>query len=95
MSPAKWTIQQPNCFVFRHWGDESVVYDTRNGDTHWLDPLTRVALEILAESAKDVPELALSISCKVVIPPEVDLLALTESTVQQLRRIGLTKPDTA
>jgi len=95
MSVVKWTLQQSKCFVFRHWGDESVVYDIRNGDTHWLDPVTRVVLEILAESAKDLPELALSISNQVVIPPEVDLLALIDSTLQQLRRIGLTKPDTA
>lgn len=95
MPATRWTLQQSKCFLFRQWGNESVVYDTRNGDTHWLDPVTRVVLDILAESPRDPAELTRNMSDRVDMPPDIDRLAFTESILQQLRRIGLAKPDSA
>lgn len=76
--------------LLKSWENEAVIYDAASGDTHYLRPLTLV----LYQTCRDHPgytfvELADALAIRLGVVATPQLHALTEETLNSLRKIGL------
>jgi PqqD family protein of HPr-rel-A system len=75
--------------VARHWSGETVIFDTRTGDTHLLDPLSSELLRRLEAGPKTSDELAAALAAEFDFAAEDDVPALTAGALAKLRELGM------
>jgi len=75
--------------VSRHWSGETVIFDTRTGDTHLLDPFSSELLRRLEAGPKSSDELAAALAADFDFAPEDDIPALTAGALAKLRELGM------
>lgn len=86
-----WSRVARDRLLVRSWsGEEGVVYDTRSGDTHLLEPL---ALELLQRLEPQVPRSARALLdglADIVLGDDPEAaLAAVEQSLESMRRAGL------
>lgn len=86
---ASWVINQTRPHISRTWADESVVYDTVTGDTHFLEPFATELFSRLERGLQDQDQLIKQLLENFIFSPEEDVTALTESALAKLQSIGL------
>jgi PqqD family protein of HPr-rel-A system len=91
-APERWWVGAGAQFDFRHFGDESALFDRRSGLTHFLSAAAVEALEFLSERALSVTELTdrLAALCEPPVPENFDLQV--ERMLRQLANLDLIEP---
>jgi len=84
-----WRVAPSAEFRWRHWDDESVLYDPRSGQTHLLTALAADVLLALEEAAGDAPELAAMVARQRQLDPAPELTGDIAALLQQLDDLGL------
>ena len=84
-----WSLVRSGRFQIREWDNEIVVYDSRAGDTHLLDPLASAVLSLLQSSPQTSGTLVRMLIQELESPPDDDLRALTEAALVRLGNLGL------
>jgi len=77
-------------WLFKHWDNEAVLFNTASGDTHYLKPLT-LALYL---TCRDHPgytsaELAAALATRLGVEETPQFKEQTADTLASLRKIGL------
>jgi PqqD family protein of HPr-rel-A system len=80
--------------LWRRWDDESVVFDTRSGDIHLLDPVAARALRYLEGTPATVDELTRTLDASLGLEGDPDLLRYVAKLVAELDELGLVEPAT-
>ena len=75
--------------MIREWDDEIVIYDSRGGDTHLLDPVASAVLASLQRSPQTSGQLVPMMTREFEPAQDVDLVALTKAALVGLRNLGL------
>jgi PqqD family protein of HPr-rel-A system len=83
-----------DALCWRHFDDETVVFDDRSGDTHGLDPLAAQIFEYLLERPVTLDEIHRRIcAAEGAMSGEYD--TVIASALEELRKIGLLAPSSA
>jgi PqqD family protein of HPr-rel-A system len=78
--------------LWRRWDQQFVVFDTRSGDIHLLDPVAAEALRYLEESSATADELSRMLAASVDLEGEPDLSRYVAKLVGELDELGLIEP---
>ena len=84
-----WRVAPNANLIWRTWGDESVVFDPRSGDTHLLDTVSREVLALLEQQALALPELCHVTASRLNLPEDADLDRYVQQLVRQFADLGL------
>lgn len=88
----EWTRRRDRGVLTRTWGDELVVYDSRSGSTHLLDPLSTAVLAYLQERDGSASAISRALLAEFDADSEEDALAAVRSTLAKLRDLNLVQP---
>ncbi len=77
------------------WGDESIVYNPRSGETHQLNELAVEILKILEAQPASLTALTQKICTAFLVEDQDDLTNQLELLVGQLDSLGLIEPATS
>jgi PqqD family protein of HPr-rel-A system len=85
----QWRVEPGVAFEYRHFGDESALFDARSGLTHFVSAAAVEALDILAAEALDAEALtaALTARCEPPLPENFD--AHVARLLRQLANLDL------
>ena len=75
--------------IWKDWGDESVVFDSRSGETHLLDLPTREALRCFELEAHDHPGLSKALAARLEIDVDAELEHYVTQLITRLDSLGL------
>lgn len=84
-----WCAPGADSVEWRHWDDESVLYDCRSGQTHLLTTLASAALQLLARRDLEVHELARQLAETWDLPDTEEFAAQIGTLLRQLDDLGL------
>lgn len=78
--------------MWRPWDQEFVVFDTRSGDIHLLDPVAAEALRCLEGASATVDELRQKLGGSLGLGDEPELSQYVAKLVGELDELGLIEP---
>ena len=84
-----WHAPAADQFDWRHWPEESILYDPRSGQTHLLTELAVEALLILSKQPCDTRATTDKLAEHYAIPTTDELAAQIQVLLDQLCDIGL------
>ncbi len=85
-----WCVPAAAGYEWRHWDDESVLYDPRSGQTHLLNALAAEILLLLQEHpCRDARAVLAHLASGGQIEPSPDLERQTEGLLHQLDGLAL------
>lgn len=88
----RWEIPDPSALLSEEWGDETVLFDARSGQTHLLNALATEALSFLQERAASLDELAQYLATLFEVPLEEPFAAEIRRLLEQCVQLGLIEP---
>ncbi len=91
----RWRVPRETRLLWRTWGEESVVFNARSGDTHLLDLLGREALAALEQQSLTCGELAHWLAGRLDVPQDAELEQYVRQLVGQLEELGLLENEMA
>jgi PqqD family protein of HPr-rel-A system len=88
-SAAKWAACDSEALVWRDWDDGSAIYDTRSGQTHIIDLISRLVIVELGEAPASVRDLADRIAETTGGAPDAALRNQLHTLLGELRDLGI------
>ena len=85
----RWSVGGEQRLIWRDWGDESVVFDTRSGETHLLDVVGREALKVLEQQTLDRDQLCETLARRLKVGVDEDLGLYIDRLIARLDTLGL------
>jgi PqqD family protein of HPr-rel-A system len=93
LPPARrWTVERPGRLHWRVWDGEYVVFDSHSGDTHLLNQVAAVALQLLGETPASADELARRVAQRLGRELEPESVGRFRELLSQLDDLGLVEP---
>jgi PqqD family protein of HPr-rel-A system len=90
--PLAWKIGDASKLCWRIWDGECVVFDSRSGETHLLNPLAVEVLQTLEQGPADGSHLTRLIASTFALEAEPDLARAVDEVLTRLDELGLTEP---
>jgi len=84
-----WCATGADSLEWRHWDDESILYDCRSGQTHLLTALASAALQLLAERDLELHDLTDQLAGTWNLPDAEEFAAQIDTLLHQLEDLGL------
>lgn len=84
-----WEIEGKGRFLFRHWADECVVYDTVAGDTHLFNPVGVEVLLALQQAPVSADSLTKQVASRFETEPDAEFSSMLESVLIDFERLAL------
>jgi len=78
--------------LIESWGDESIVYNPRSGETHQLNELAVEALKIMQAQSVSLTSLTHEICAVFLVEDQADLTNQLVRLIGQLDSLGLIEP---
>ena len=95
MPPPEWCAwrasDQPK-LLWRVWDDDAVVFDTRSGELHLLNPVAAEALKALEEGPTSTHGLALQLASALGIDGNEEFSRQVSGLMTLFDELGLTEP---
>ncbi len=88
-APRRWRRTGEGAYLFAEWDGQSVVYHTGSGDTRWINPLSRMVLDLLADGPADQAGLFLRLRDAVAESDRAWLDEALGETLQELHEMEL------
>lgn len=88
-----WYVARGADFRWRHWDEESVLYDSRSGQTHLLTALAADAILLLEHTAHDAESLAVAVAKRYALDAPADFAREMADLLKQLNDLGLVERD--
>ncbi|HTS20188.1 MAG TPA: HPr-rel-A system PqqD family peptide chaperone [Casimicrobiaceae bacterium] len=85
-SALRWRSVPPDALAWRHWGEEWVVRNERNGNTHLLGPVAGRVLELLAHAPGPLATAELTAALDPTLGASA---ASVEDVLTEFRRLGI------
>jgi PqqD family protein of HPr-rel-A system len=85
-------VSDPGALVWRSWGDECVVFDSRSGDMHLLDAVGRAVLRALGEGPASRAQVAARVASSLGFALDPDWTRHVERLLGELDELGLIEP---
>lgn len=86
---AAWRVQPGVTFEWRHYGDESVLFDPRSGLTHFLSAVAVEAIDLLTEAPLSTPQLTAALLQRCEVGDEDEFQRALDQMLWQLRELDL------
>jgi len=84
-----WRVRKQAQLRWQTWGDESVVFSTLTGDTHYLDLLASTGLRLLERQSCQITELVEHLAAQLEIDADSQLQRYAEQLVENFAALGL------
>jgi PqqD family protein of HPr-rel-A system len=88
----RWRAPGGPALLWRRWDQQSVVFDTRSGDIHLLDPVAADVLRCLKAAATSFDELSQRFRGSLGLDSERELSEYLAKLVRELDELGLIEP---
>lgn len=85
-------MRQQLALHWRDWGEDSVVYDSRSGQTHQFAPLAAAVMAYFEEHACSFDELSAAIAGDLGMPVDNALRSALTAIVEEFHRLGWIEP---
>lgn len=84
-----WRVRPGAQLEWKHWDDESVVFNALTGDTHLLDLTAAAGLACLEAQARSLEQLVAALAQKLEVEADAQLHEYTRRLVGHLQQLGL------
>lgn len=85
----RWRVRSSAQLHWQTWGEESVVFNSLTGDTHYLDLLASTGLRLLEKQASPINELVDHLAVQLEIDADASLQRYTQQLVENFAALGL------
>lgn len=85
----RWGVPADHPPLWRVWGEESLVFNPRSGDTHLLDFAAAAGLRCLEEQPRDFDELLRALAARLDVEVDDQLAEYARQLVVHLQTVGL------
>lgn len=89
VNPDKRCINEQNRLIWRDWGDESVVFDRRSGQTLLLDLVAREALKSIETVPCNCVELCAILAAHLETEVDEELEKYIDQFFERLDKLGI------
>lgn len=88
----RWQVAGDTDLLWRKWDRSAVVFHPLSGETHYLNLVSMVALELLESASYSAPELAQAMARYLDVPMDDKMRGQASALIDQFDALGLVEP---
>ena len=85
----QWRLLQNGDFHWRRWDDIFTLYNSGSGQTHVLDPLAALVIQLIGEGSRNTSELLQQMAAQLDVEASQEFREKLQETLFQLDALGL------
>jgi PqqD family protein of HPr-rel-A system len=89
----RWTGLPNHALLWEPWGEDFVIYNTRSGETHFINATAARILKLLQEGPSSVPDMAEPLRAEIGGGDVPNLCSEISRIIRDFDQLGLVRPE--